>query len=82
MIVDNLRFRNRGLETFEQVQQAWRIPSSSASPDVYEKRKTSYALRRDVVKRISNQRQAELPKVLPLKDVIGAYTSMWHGDSD
>jgi hypothetical protein len=72
------RFRNCGLETWWRTQQAWRardprmvMPSRSPSPKV----------KRDLIKALSGSRQFELPRRVPLKDLIGAYTDVWNGDA-
>jgi hypothetical protein len=71
-------FRNCGLETWRRVQQAWRERDPRA---VKISRSTSPKVKRDLVKALSGVRQFELPRRLPLKDLIGAYTEVWNGDA-
>jgi hypothetical protein len=72
------QFRNCGLETWRRVQQAWRARDPRA---VKISRSTSPKVKRDLVKALSGVRQFELPRRLPLKDLIGAYTEVWNGDA-
>ena len=79
-------FRNRGYETWVQVQHAWRkrtgetassTAKAHASPD-----KSSASLKRALVKQLSDYRQFELPRRIPLQDIVTAYHGVWFEDSD
>jgi hypothetical protein len=72
------RFRNCGLETWKRVQQAWRARDPRV---VMESRSQSPKVKRDLVKALSGCRQFDLPRRLPLKDLIDAYTDVWNGDA-
>jgi hypothetical protein len=72
------RFRNCGLETWRRVQQAWRARDPRA---VMLSRSTSPKVKRDLVKALSGVRQFDLPRRLPLKDLIDAYSEVWNGDA-
>ncbi|EEC49638.1 predicted protein [Phaeodactylum tricornutum CCAP 1055/1] len=72
-------FRNCGLETWVQVQQAWRRPSGMETGRA---RIPVRKLKQELVKRMSEYRKFDLPHRLPLKDVIEAYTETWDGESD
>jgi hypothetical protein len=72
------RFRNCGLETFLRVQQAWRARDPRL---IMQSRSPSPKVKRDLVKALSGCRQFDLPRRLPLKDLIGAYTEVWNGDA-
>jgi hypothetical protein len=72
------KFRNCGLETWWRAQQAWQSRDPRA---VKISRSTSPKVKRDLVKALSGVRQFELPRRLPLKDLIGAYTEVWNGDA-
>lgn len=73
------QFRNCGLETWWRVQQAWRSRDPRA---VKISRSTCPKVKRDLVNALSGVRQFELPRRLPLKDLIGAYTEVWNGDDE
>ncbi|EEC42529.1 predicted protein [Phaeodactylum tricornutum CCAP 1055/1] len=72
-------FRNCGLEAWVQVQQAWRRPSGMETDRA---RIPVRKLRQDLIKRMSECRKFDLPHMIPLKDVIEAYTETWDGESD
>jgi hypothetical protein len=73
------RFRNCGLETFRQTQQAWRVRDPQVT---ILSRSPSANIKRDLVKALAGCRQFELPPRLPLKDMIAAYTEVWNGESE
>jgi hypothetical protein len=66
------------LETFLRVQQAWRARDPRL---IMQSRSPSPKVKRDLVKALSGCRQFDLPRRLPLKDLIGAYTEVWNGDA-
>jgi hypothetical protein len=70
-------FRNCGLETFLRVQQAWRARDPQL---IMQSRSPSLRVKRDVIKALSGCRQFDLPRRLPLKDLVGAYTEVWNED--
>lgn len=71
------QFRNLGLETFLLVQQAWREPSLSAAST--RTPSPSFALRREMAKHM-DRRRFDLPKKVPLSDLVQVYNQIWYGD--
>ena len=69
------RFRNVGLETWEQVQQAWR--SSNSPPQNTMAPSPSSATRRELLKGLASNRQYEMKQRVALQDMIAIYNEMW-----
>jgi hypothetical protein len=77
--VTDRMFRNRGLETFLQVQKMWRESSSSDSHLDYLP-SPSHTLRQEMSHRGTNAKRQELSKRIPLSDVIDMYSQKWNSE--
>ena len=82
------QFHNRGYEVWEQCRDAWRNSVISEDEGIEvaavvrsPRKQLSNSQRRYVVAGLTRQREFQLPRRIPLSDLIGLYQDIWHQDS-